>query len=66
MLPGDAGRHGLDRVVLAGHSIAGNELTRFAGRHPQRVRGLVYIDATFDHTRNPGTASSFTRMFGMK
>ena len=46
---------GLDRVVLAGHSIAGNELTRFAGRHPQRVRGLVYLDATFDHTRNPGT-----------
>jgi len=46
---------GLDRVVLAGHSIAGNELTRFAGRHPRRVRGLVYIDATFDPTRDPAT-----------
>lgn len=42
---------GIDRVVLAGHSIAGNELTLFAGRHPQRVRGLVYLDTTFDYTQ---------------
>ena len=41
---------GLQRVVLAGHSIAGNELTRFAGRFPQRVQGLIYLDTTFDYT----------------
>ena len=29
---------GIDRALLAGHSIAGNELTLFAGRYPQRVR----------------------------
>ena len=39
----------LDRVILAGHSIAGNELTLFAGSHPQRVRGLVYLDTTWDY-----------------
>ncbi|MCR6477401.1 alpha/beta hydrolase [Variovorax sp. ZS18.2.2] len=41
---------GLQRVVLAGHSIAGNELTRFAGRFPERVQGLVYLDTSFDYT----------------
>lgn len=41
---------GLSRVVLCGHSIAGNELTRFAGCFPERTRGLVYLDTTFDYT----------------
>ncbi|QSI32683.1 alpha/beta fold hydrolase [Variovorax sp. RKNM96] len=38
---------GLSRAVLAGHSIAGNELTHFAGLFPERVQGLVYLDTTF-------------------
>lgn len=46
---------GLTRVVLGGHSIAGNELTRFAGRFPERVRGLVYLDTTFDYTKDADT-----------
>ncbi|WP_323120537.1 alpha/beta fold hydrolase [Burkholderia alba] len=40
----------VSRMVLAGHSIAGNELTRFAGLHPDRVRGLAYLDTSFDYT----------------
>src|SRR5690349_16434277 len=40
----------LDRVYLAGHSIAGNELTRLAVRYPDRVERLVYIDAAADRT----------------
>lgn len=40
----------LPRVVLGGHSVAGNELTRFAGRFPDRVRGLIYLDTSFDYT----------------
>ena len=43
---------GLPRVVLAGHSIAGNELTGFAGRFPQQVQGLVYLDTTFDYSKD--------------
>ena len=46
---------GLARVVLAGHSIAGNELTRFAGRFPERVQGLIYLDTSFDYTVNGDT-----------
>ena len=40
----------LARVALAGHSIAGDELTAFAAAYPARVSGLVYFDAAYDHT----------------
>lgn len=40
----------LARVVLVGHSIAGDELTAFAGQYPDRVAGLVYLDAAYDHS----------------
>lgn len=38
----------LSRVTLIGHSIAGEEMTLFAGRHPDRVSKLVYLDAAYD------------------
>lgn len=41
----------IDRAVLVGHSIASNELTLFAGLHPHRTRGLVYLDTTYDYSR---------------
>lgn len=40
----------LPRVALVGHSIAGDELTAFAGEYPARVIGLVYLDAAYDHS----------------
>jgi non-heme chloroperoxidase len=36
---------GLRRVNLAGHSIAGGEVTRFAILYPHRVARLIYLDA---------------------
>lgn len=38
----------LGRVILIGHSIAGEEMTRFAGAFPDRVSKLVYLDAAYD------------------
>lgn len=38
---------------LAGHSIAGDELTAFAGSYPDRVTHLVYLDAAYDHSGVP-------------
>lgn len=35
----------LDRPVLAGHSIAGEELTDVGNRYPHKVAGLIYLDA---------------------
>src|SRR4051812_13088895 len=37
----------LDRPVLAGHSVAGEELSSVATRHPEKLAGLVYLDAAY-------------------
>jgi pimeloyl-ACP methyl ester carboxylesterase len=39
----------LNRPVLAGHSIAGRELTSVGSRHPEKISGLIYLDAGFDY-----------------
>jgi len=41
---------GLGQVVLVGHSIAGEEMTRFAELHDVRCAGLVYLDAAYDRS----------------
>ena len=47
----------LKRSVLVGHSIAGEELSSVASRHPDRVAGLVYLEAgypyAFDNGKGP-------------
>jgi non-heme chloroperoxidase len=40
----------LERPVLIGHSIAGEELSSIAARYPLRASGLVYLDAVGDRT----------------
>ena len=40
----------LERPVLIGHSIAGEELSSLAARYPLRAGGLVYLDAVGDRT----------------
>jgi len=41
----------LGRVTIIGHSIAGEEMTRFAGEYPSLVDKLVYLDAAYDRVR---------------
>lgn len=41
---------GINRVILVGHSLAGDEMTRFAGTYPSRVDKLIYLDAAYDHS----------------
>lgn len=45
---------GLQKVVLVGHSIAGEELTWLGGHHPDRFDGLVYLDAAYDRSTPRG------------
>jgi non-heme chloroperoxidase len=42
----------LDKALLVGHSIAGDELTWLGGHHPERFTGLVYLDAAYDRSRD--------------
>ncbi len=38
----------IERTTLVGFSVAGSEMTQFAGAYPQRVDKLVYLDAVND------------------
>ena len=50
----------LSRPVLAGHSIAGEELSSIGSRHPQKVSGLVYLDAAYGYAFDDGSQESET------
>jgi non-heme chloroperoxidase len=39
----------LNRPVLVGHSVAGEELSSIGARYPDRVAGLVYLDAGYGY-----------------
>ena len=39
---------GIDRPVLVGHSMAGEELSSVGSRFPDKVSGLIYLDAATD------------------
>src|SRR6202050_2358426 len=39
----------LNRPVLVGHSIGGEELSSVGTRHPEKVAGLIYLDAAFSY-----------------
>jgi pimeloyl-ACP methyl ester carboxylesterase len=46
----------LDRAVLVGQGLAGEELSSVGSRHPEKIAGLIYLDAAYsyafyDHTR---------------
>jgi pimeloyl-ACP methyl ester carboxylesterase len=46
---------GVDSPVLAGHSIAGAEMSAIARSQPQRIAGLVYLDAAYPYAFDDGT-----------
>jgi non-heme chloroperoxidase len=52
----------LGRVNLAGHSIAGDEMTRFALTYPDRVGKLVYLEAAYDRVEAQRVEASFPKM----
>jgi non-heme chloroperoxidase len=39
----------LNRPVLIGHSIAGEELSSVGSRHPEKIAGLIYLDAGYSY-----------------
>jgi non-heme chloroperoxidase len=49
----------LERPVLVGHSIAGEELSSIGSRHPKRVAGLNYLDAAFPYAYYDGSRGDF-------
>lgn len=39
----------LNRPVLAGHSVAGEEMSSIGSRYPEKVAGLVYLEAAYPY-----------------
>ncbi len=50
----------LDRPILAGHSIAGEELSSIGSRHPEKVAGLIYLDAGYPYAYYDRAHGDFT------
>lgn len=40
----------IDKAVLAGYSMGGNEITALAARNPDLVSALIYLDAGYDYS----------------
>lgn len=40
----------LDKVILIGHSIAGDEISKFASSYQDKVDKVVYLDAAYDRS----------------
>jgi len=59
-----AGVLGLDCFVLVGHSYGGAVVTAYAGKHPDRLAGLVFADVAGD-IRNPPAAQVETLRRGL-
>jgi pimeloyl-ACP methyl ester carboxylesterase len=49
----------LDHPILAGHSMAGGELTTLGNQHSNRLAGLVYLDALGDPRDWPGSDPAY-------
>jgi pimeloyl-ACP methyl ester carboxylesterase len=48
--------------VLVGHSIAGEELSSVGSRHPERVAGLIYLDAAYPYAFDNGKGTTMEEL----
>ena len=57
----------LDHPVLVGHSIAGEELSSVGSRHPEKISGLIYLDAGMGYAYyDPGAGWIVLDMLDLK
>ena len=52
---------GISRFILVGHSFAGTVLSDYAGRHPEKLAALVYVDAVGDASGAPADVKEYFR-----
>lgn len=53
----------LEKPVIAGHSIAGEELSSIGSRFPQRVAGLIYLDAHYLYAFHDAKVEELTEAY---
>ncbi|UCG60394.1 MAG: alpha/beta hydrolase [Candidatus Zixiibacteriota bacterium] len=49
----------LDQVILVGHSLGGDEISRFAALHPDRLTAVIYLDGAYDRTTTSDTLANY-------
>lgn len=54
----------LSRMILVGHSIAGEELTGFAVSYPNRCEALIYLDAAYNRSTRSALAQALLKLPG--
>lgn len=52
---------GITRFWLVGHSFSGLILSNYAGRHPEKLAGLIYVDAVGDASGAPQEVKDYFR-----
>jgi non-heme chloroperoxidase len=52
----------INKPILVGHSIAGAGLSWVANRHPDRISGLVYLDAAYSYSFDNGKGADAREM----
>lgn len=55
----------LKRPILVGHSIAGAEMSWIANNHPDRVAGLIYLEAGYSYAFDNGRGASVMEMMAL-
>jgi pimeloyl-ACP methyl ester carboxylesterase len=56
----------LEKPVLIGHSFAGLEMSSVVARHPERVAGLIYLDAAYSYAFNNGKGADIMAIMKLK
>jgi len=51
----------IKKIILIGHSIAGDEITTFATNYPDRISHAIYLDAAYDHVNLPDAFPEFPK-----
>src|SRR5436853_3472878 len=52
----------MNRPVLVGHSIADAEMSSVAKNHPDRIAGMVYLDAAYSYAFDNGKGANVNEM----
>jgi len=50
---------GVDRIVMIGHSLGGDEMTLFAQKYPDKVQALIYIEAAYNRVSARDSQSKY-------
>ena len=52
---------GIEKFWLVGHSFAGTVVSAYSGKHPEKLAGVIYVDAVGDASDTPADVKEYFR-----